>query len=565
LAALDPALRQFLAMRCGSHPDMLALSIAGFVCGQMTATYRARLAEVSAIDAALPHLAWEVDERGVRSVRIIEDAFDMSGLIAKLQLATREHVLGSAAARTVADRVFADVLDSLLDELEADTNLQPLAALSDVDFAELVRARARLTPAASRIHPAVLDYVQTVTREAVERARLDEQSLPDLERLLGLRPLEPDDTARLLQRSPRPTARGPQPAVVTNGLAPFPSNHAAWALLDAIRGAVLGQGWDDRSGSRVPMHRTATNKGRGTVHVSLRAADGGIDPPGDALPVLWEKVRALDDLTSDALLACLAAWTAEGGQPDRAIWITADAVLDARGLQRIQRRGEPRTWQHGHRREDRMAVGRALAQLDSLWLEIVDVEVMPGGRNRQPKRLTVESRAMAVLDRLTERDAEGNVVFLAARVMPGEWARAYWELGLRQVGWLAQQALAYDPYHERPEKWLAKYLAFQFRWNARNQAAPLRRRVVTLLTNAGLEPDPARPQRARDRLEKALNRLQEDNLLDGWGYEADTVDLPARRWLPSWLEMIVWLEPPAALKERYTRLGSKRPPASSSK
>src|SRR5699024_10335951 len=110
-----------------------------------------------------------------------------------------------------------------------------------------------------------------------------------------------------------------------------------------------------------------------------RAATGELAADGDALPVLWDRVRQLNDLTSDALFVCLAHWAAAadahaGFAP---VWITVDAILDARGVQRIRRAGEPGVWQHGHRREDRVAAGRALAQLDQLWLEVVDVEVVP--------------------------------------------------------------------------------------------------------------------------------------------------------------------------------------------
>ena len=231
------------------------------------------------------------------------------------------------------------------------------------------------------------------------------------------------------------------------------------------------------------------------------------------------------------------------------------AILDARGIQRMRRRGEPGGWQHGHRREDRLAAGRALAQLDNLWLEIVDVEVVPGKDDRAPRRLRAESRALAILDRVSERDADGHEAFLAARVVPGEWARMLWELGLRQTGVLARQALAYDPYRARPERWLARYLALAFRWNARRRAPRLRLRVATLLENAALSADPARPQRCRDRLERALDRLLADGVIGGWLYEADPGALPARHWLPAWTVMLVQIEPPDVVRRRYAGIG----------
>jgi hypothetical protein len=263
--------------------------------------------------------------------------------------------------------------------------------------------------------------------------------------------------------------------------------------------------------------------------------------------MLWEQVRELNDLTSDALFVCLAHWSAASRAAGEIapVWITADAILDARGIRRIRRGGEPGDWQHGHRREDRIAAGRALAQLDQLWLEVVDVEVAPARGGKPARQVNVESRTLAVLDRLTGRDEDGQVVFLAARVVPGDWLRAWSEVGLRQVGQLARQALVYDPYRERPEKWLAKYLAFTFRWNARRRAGEVRLRVSTLLENAALISDATRPQRTRDRLERALVRLQRDGVIAAWEYEGDPGLLPARAWLPLWEAMIVRVSPPS--------------------
>jgi hypothetical protein len=347
----------------------------------------------------------------------------------------------------------------------------------------------------------------------------------------------------------------PTPNVFQSGSASIPTNQAAWALLKAITSARSGKGWTDQDGGRTPTHKTPTNKGRGAVLVSMRDPEGTVSPEPDLLPVLWQKVRALDDLTSDTLLVCLAQWTSQGAKPNNPVWITADAILDARGMKRIQRGDEPGNWQHGHRREDRLEAGKALAQLENLWLEIVDVEVIPGGKRRKPQRLHLESRALAMLEKLVQRDLEGNPTFLAARVMPGGWAAAYWELGLRQTGLIAQRALAYDPYREQVEKRLAKYFAFQFRWDARRKAESIRLKVSTLIENTAIDVDQRNPQRTRERIKRALDRLQADHIVAKWGYVEDPDEhLPAKNWLPHWLEMTIWIEPPEEIKEHYASM-----------
>jgi hypothetical protein len=340
--------------------------------------------------------------------------------------------------------------------------------------------------------------------------------------------------------------------VFAGGDAQVPTFHAVWGLLDAIHNAQRMGAWTDHDGVTSPTHSTTTGRGSGAVHVTARDTAGTLRPSIDILPALWEKVRAMDDLTSDTLLVCLAHWVARGESVNSAVWITADAVLDARGVRRKHYEAEGKRWAHGHRTEDRLAVGRALAQLDSLWLQLVNVGVSRSSSKRKPRSINIESKAMAMLDRAVQPAFDGENVFLAARVMPGSWATAYRDARVWQTGLLAQRALAYDPYREQPEKRLAKFLAFQVRIDAHNGRTSLDRKVATLLENAGLTPDPSHPDRSKQRLEKALDRLCQDKVVDGWCY-ANPRSLPSKRWLDEWQARVIQITPRALERETYTR------------
>jgi hypothetical protein len=192
----------------------------------------------------------------------------------------------------------------------------------------------------------------------------------------------------------------------------------------------------------------------------------------------------------------------------------------------------------------------------------VNLEVIPasGKRGRKPTYLNVESRAMAILDRAEQREFDGNSIFLAARVVFGGWAKEYEALGLRQIGAIAQQALHYDPYHQDLEKRIAKYLAFHFHLNGRTGGL-ITRRVGILLEGASREVDERHPQRTLERLHVALNRLEADGVIGGWGYGPvdrdnplhEPASLPARKWLPTWLQLRVWLAPPQNLIDRLPK------------
>ncbi len=390
------------------------------------------------------------------------------------------------------------------------------------------------------------DYAQELAKEVAEKT-------------LELHALSIDDLEKLLQLQSRSSGGGTRrlpdvPDIAPDGLVRITSDQVSYALVRAIHDAASGKDWTEGSEGE-PTHTTITSKGRGAVHVSLRAPNTRLAPSPDVLPALWEQVRTLDDLTSDALLVCLAHWATRSNGPESPVWITADAILDARGIQRKRYRNEPGNWQHGHRTEDRTAAGRALAQLENIWVRLVDVEVIPRGRGRkQSQTIRVQSRALAMLDTITQEDLEGNPIFLGARVMPGKWAQEYWDLGLKWRGLLAQKALEYDPYREKVEKRLGKYLAFMFRWNAAGRSESVTLHVSTLLGESGLEASARNPQRTRDRLERALERLLQDGVIVHWQYLRDLRQLPSRGWLDDWLAMAIEIVPPAELREQYSRL-----------
>jgi len=388
--------------------------------------------------------------------------------------------------------------------------------------------------------------------ELFERASLDviqrhlDNLAPESMPLPKLRQLIRGDEKQGNGRTPK------VPPVLQQPLISIPSDLATRAILGAIHQAESGRNWSDHGGATVPTHTTRTNRGHGVVYVSMRGIDEQSRPATELLPMLWQEVHACGDLTSDAFLVCMAQWAAEDAGPREPVWMTAEAILDARGVRRMQRKNEPGNWQHGHRAEDRIAAGRALAQLNGLWLDL-NTDIIPAGKRRKARRLRHQSKALAMLDIITEMDVNGNAVFLAARVMPGTWAEQLWESDLRQRGLLARKALEYDPVREQVEKRLAKFLAFHFRINALRPAETVRLHTGTLMKNVDLEPDRANPQRTKARLEKALSRLKADGVIAGWGYAVGE-DLPARGWFPKWAKMAVWIDPPQEIPAHYAQL-----------
>jgi hypothetical protein len=280
----------------------------------------------------------------------------------------------------------------------------------------------------------------------------------------------------------------------------------------------------------------------------MRGAGGSIEATEAEMAALWAQVRNLDQITSDVLLYCLAACVGN----DSGAWVDINAILDARGIEPIRKRGEPSTWRHGHRPEAKETIRRALQQLESLHLELQNVAV-PG---RKGKRLVWESTAVVVRDRIWQRDPDGGQVLVKVLVQLGSWATAYREQGVKQFAFLATKALGYNPKTEQAEKLLAKYLALHYRYDADKIA--IRRAVADLLSEAKIQADPARPGRAQARLTKALDRLRADGVIGSWRPLIDIASLPARGGFSQWLGSTIEIEPPPVIQHHYKEIRETR-------
>jgi hypothetical protein len=133
----------------------------------------------------------------------------------------------------------------------------------------------------------------------------------------------------------------------------------------------------------------------------------------------------------------------------------------------------------------------------------------------------------------------------------------------RQTALLSQQALQYDPYRQAWEKRLTRYLAWQWRIrkNADKCAEPIS--VEVLLLNAvGGWIDKKNPVRTKQHLEKALDRLRTDAVIQNWKY-ANANDKWAGRegWQNSWLGQKITVEPPAMIIEHYQKIKIAPPKA----
>jgi DNA-binding XRE family transcriptional regulator len=122
----------------------------------------------------------------------------------------------------------------------------------------------------------------------------------------------------------------------------------------------------------------------------------------------------------------------------------------------------------------------------------------------------------------------------------------------RQTALLSALALTYDPYRQKAEKRLTRYLSWQWRCQAGKGCNSKTYRVATLLEGIGNEINARFPHRTREGLEAALDTLQVDQIIASWEYERwDEETATKKGWLQHWQEATIVIKPPVEIVERY--------------
>src|SRR5699024_11377247 len=83
---------------------------------------------------------------------------------------------------------------------------------------------------------------------------------------------------------------------------------------------------------------------------------------------------------------------------------------------------------------------------------------------------------------------------------------------------LPLQALQYNPRQEKWEKKMIRYLSWRWRTQARRADYDQPYKMSSILNAIGEPIKKRTPSRTRERLEQALDRLQDDGLILSWEY-----------------------------------------------
>ncbi len=400
-------------------------------------------------------------------------------------------------------------------------------------------------------------YAQELSRMVVEILDLPNATVDRLEQLAGLRPLEPDAGAK---------TRGA--SVYRDTLSPLaPDGYLtvmSAAHYQALREALYKNTFQRVEGVLWPTAYIQKGKALGTAQLRPPQADREtLMPPEEVemwAKLMWQQREELSDLDADALDALSAIWLYQARtSQDRAV-ADVDGLLAMRGL-KARSKGHGR--RSGYEPEQRAEVLRALSHIQNLWINMAEVEVYEEdarGRRRKRTKHLIQSRPFVITDRMGQQRLDGYLDVKKFVFRPGEVFAEFLMGPGRQTALLSAKALGYDPYRQKWEKRLARYLSWQWRAKARHGELVRPYRVATLLEAVGEEVNRRKPSRTMRRLEDALDQLREDGVIAQWQYDRwDYAETDKRGWADVWLQATVLVEPPDVVKDQYQSIERPSP------
>ncbi len=287
---------------------------------------------------------------------------------------------------------------------------------------------------------------------------------------------------------------------------------------------------------------------------------------------MWQQRLELSDADADVLDMLSDLWLKQARTPNDPGTADVDQLLEMRALKpKTGAGGRP----SGYRTEQRQQLYQALHRLSSLWINMSRVESYqansPGGRRRRTFH-EVQSRAFVITDVSGERRFDGSNFELQHFLFrPGAVFGQFLFGPGRQTALLSARAVEYDPYRQDMEKRLARYLSWQWRVQATQGSYKRPFKVRTLLEACGYQIDSEHPSRTRERLEKALDTLANDHIIESWQWDDYNEDIAGQRgWaehLPNWTVLVT---PPETIRQAYMNIfvpaqhaATALPPASS--
>lgn len=368
--------------------------------------------------------------------------------------------------------------------------------------------------------------------------------------------------ASFLSHHDQDRPQGPFPLLYEDHLCVFNASH-----YQALREALSCNTFKHVEESPWPTANLEKRSSKGHAQLIPLAMDSQplipFEERNDWIEQMWRQREELSDLDADALDAISAIWLSQARTPNDDACADVDQILAMRGLKPKRNSSNRRG---GYMPRQRLDILRALSHIQSLWLTMTELEtyVNDGKKNRRVTQ-TLQSRAFVITDRIGQLYLDGLSMDVQKFIFkPGKVFGHFLFGPGRQTALLSANALRYDPYRQKWEKRLIRYLSWRWRSQARSGRYLQPLRVETLLELVGEDCSAWKPNRIKERLEKALDTLQHSGDITEWLYDKERWDeaiVGRKGWLPTWKNALLLIEPPKVVPSTYRPIENPVKPA----
>lgn len=427
-------------------------------------------------------------------------------------------------------------------EMQQELGREAVLTLSPEDFqarvVDFMGSQRETVLLRDRANFLLLSFAQEFSKVIAHALDLPLLTTAQLRQLLALEPLRGDDLLRrnaalpltLLQRAP---------LVHDDHLTVFGDD-----LSYAVRQALSLRNFQPLPGTPWPTASLTIGSVTGAAQLRPPVPEslGALSTDQFDLWVeaMWKQRDELSDLDADMLDWLCAVYILQTRAGSTRAYADVNDFLKLRGhLQRHRGQGV-RT---GFETEARQQALRSLGHLQNLTITVTADGTLTNDPDGQP--LGLESQAITISDRVGPIGPHGQVELSRFEFRPGAVFTAFLLGPGGQTALLSAMALRYDPYRQDWEKRLARLFSWSWRRAAIDGNGRLRYTVQRLLDAAGKEMYARKPSRTRERLETALDTLQQDRVISGWQYEGWNEATASRHgWAAVWLACAVLIIPP---------------------
>lgn len=268
-------------------------------------------------------------------------------------------------------------------------------------------------------------------------------------------------------------------------------------------------------------------------------------------------IKKMSPATADVFDIVMSHWAKQATKVTSFVSLNVDDVLAYRGKLKKLNGEQDRGGYYSQQREE------IAQQLQTLAYTYVEAQGTGYDQKKKPKTVQVRCPIIVISGEYSIRDAVTNhtdfieITYGLGNYFAGVMLGNKEKDIPRQVAYLPSPLVELDPYRQGYIRNLGGYLTYLWKNRQRNASYCDPIKVNTLVTKGmGIETDRMRPIRLRERLENALDYLEETNVIREWRYPStfDSDNLPKRGWLQKWLDISIEIEPAAIILEQYTKI-----------